>query len=94
LVAVNAKGVRKILAADADSCRESAARAVKTSQSDPQRRTVVFEESERREHAMKQTRQRVAATDRKYESRVVSEYRIWCGRRGDEGKRLPWQSHR
>ena len=76
MVAVEAKGVRKILAADADSCRDSAMTPVKASQSDPQRSTVVFEESEGREHAMKQTGQRITATDRKHESRVVSEYRI------------------
>lgn len=63
---------RKILAAD--SGRDSAARAMRTSQPDPQRSIVECEEA-RLWYEMQQTCQRVAATDRKHESRVRNEDR-------------------
>jgi hypothetical protein len=72
LVTAGTERERKILAAD--SCRGSAARAVKASQPDPQEKHGEYE--------MKPTCQRVAATDRKHESRVVSE--DGSGRRGEE----------
>ena len=63
---------RKILAAD--SSRVSAARAMRASQPDPQRSVVECKEA-RWWYEMQQTCQRVAATDRKHESRVRNEDR-------------------
>lgn len=73
LVTAGTRVERKILAAD--SGRDSAARAMRTSQPDPQRSIVVECGEARWWYEMQQTCQRVAATDRKHESRVRNEDR-------------------